>query len=124
MDLHVHSYPEILQQLLTGNHKKSKHFLTNIRQFNSAFQMTSFGCQEQRLIGWQPTFSVRGQIHHRIGSLLNEPHETPAYCQIYFIDDEYEQADGRVANFNNLDVNLVLDIQQLLHANNKYVHAF
>ncbi|GBM90475.1 hypothetical protein AVEN_75852-1 [Araneus ventricosus] len=35
--------PEPLNRLIEGNHPKSKEFLSMIRNYNSSFQMTSFG---------------------------------------------------------------------------------
>ena len=57
--------PEPLHNLMSGlNGDESKHFLKNIRKYNSAFQMTSFGANEQHLGGYMPTFKVQGQIYH------------------------------------------------------------
>ena len=39
----LHSPPEPLSTLVSGDTSQSKHFLTNIRKYNSCFQMTSFG---------------------------------------------------------------------------------
>ena len=36
--------PLLLKSLLLGDSEKSRHFLANIRKYNSAFQMTSMGC--------------------------------------------------------------------------------
>jgi hypothetical protein len=38
--------PPFLKSLLQGDSEDSKHFLANIRKYNSAFQMTSIGCKE------------------------------------------------------------------------------
>ena len=86
--------------------------------------MTSFGCREDRIPGWQPTFRVKGQIHHRIGSLLNEGNERPVYCQIYFIEDAQEQVRQRNSYFDNLNADVISDVQAVLHKQNRYVSAF
>ena len=41
--------PTYLHQLIEGKTDDSKHFLENIRNYNCAFQMTSFGSKEQHL---------------------------------------------------------------------------
>lgn len=38
--------PHLVKSLLNGGHPQSKHFLDNIRLYNSAFQMTSFGVKQ------------------------------------------------------------------------------
>ena len=86
--------------------------------------MTSFGCSEDRIPGWQLTFRVKGQIHHRIGSLLNEGNERPVYCQIYFIEDAQEQVRQRNSYFDNLNADVISDVQAVLHNQNRYVSAF
>lgn len=67
--------PEMLKKLLNGDHPQSKHFLDNIRSYNNAFQMTSFGAKQVTEGPFMPTFKVQGQVYHLIGSLLpeNEP---------------------------------------------------
>jgi hypothetical protein len=86
------SPPRYLQLLFDEETQNSKHFLENIRNYNCAFQMTSFGCNETRLPGWNPSFSVQGQVCHRIGSLHPLPNEPHQFLQIYFIDNRYEEA--------------------------------
>jgi hypothetical protein len=80
------------QELLTytsGDMAESKHFLSNIRKYNTCFQMTSFGATsvvEQP--GFLSTFTVRGQIYHEMGSLLSLPDQPPKFLQLYFIGNE------------------------------------
>ena len=48
-----------LKSLLQGNHSESKHYLQNIRKYNSCFQMTSFGADKViSEYGFMPTFKV------------------------------------------------------------------
>lgn len=61
--------PEPLKFLLAGYTAESKHFLSDIRKYNSCFQMTSFGA-EIITAQFMPTFKVKGQIYHKVGSLL------------------------------------------------------
>ncbi|GBN99394.1 hypothetical protein AVEN_56491-1 [Araneus ventricosus] len=68
--------PEPLRTLDSAESPMSKHFLTNIRRYNSCFQMTSFGTtKEIRESGYMPTFKVQGQVYHRIRSLYPLPNE-------------------------------------------------
>ncbi|GFT42212.1 uncharacterized protein NPIL_502451 [Nephila pilipes] len=59
--------PEPLKTLLVGYTAESKHFLSNIKKYNSCFQMTSFGA-EVITTHSMPTFKVKGQIYHKVGS--------------------------------------------------------
>ena len=64
--------PEPSKTLLTGTTSESKRFfLSKIRKYNSCFQMTSFGAQIENPDQFMPTFKVKGQIYHRVGSLLH-----------------------------------------------------
>jgi len=50
-----------LQHLYEGVDSNGKHFLANIRRYNSAFQMTSFGCNETTMPGFNSSFRIQGQ---------------------------------------------------------------
>ncbi|HIG60317.1 MAG TPA: hypothetical protein EYQ22_05460 [Gammaproteobacteria bacterium] len=113
--------PPQLRELFLG--PRNSHFLQNIRIYNSAFQMTSFGCKEARLPGWNPSFRIQGQLHHRLGSLLPNENEQPKFCQIYVIDSE-QQLDARLRYFENMRRPIANTIQTILHASNKYVKSF
>jgi len=58
---------------------EGKHFLANIRKYNGAFQMTSFGCNEITIAGFDPSFRVQGQVYHRIDSLVPSAGESPKF---------------------------------------------
>lgn len=53
--------PEPLRSLISGNGPDSKHFLTNIQQYNSCFQMTSFGATKVIRDNFMPTFKVSNE---------------------------------------------------------------
>ena len=76
-----------LKHLYEGIDSNGKHFLTNIRKYNSVFQMTSFGCNEVSMAGFNPSFRIQGQVYHLIGSIVPTQGESPKFAQIYFIDD-------------------------------------
>ncbi|GFV80811.1 hypothetical protein TNCV_1901261 [Trichonephila clavipes] len=79
------SFQQPLRSLLCGEHEPSQYFLNNIRRYNSAFQMTSFGAKEVDEGNYMPTFKIQGQLYHLIGSLLPVDNAREAFLQIYFI---------------------------------------
>ena len=103
--------PEPLKSLLTGTSAESKHFFRNIRQYNSCFQMTSFGAEEVRLPGYFPTFKICGQVYHLAGSILPPPGEDHKFLQIYFMGGEEIEADRRCAIINDVRRSIVLKLQ-------------
>lgn len=115
---------EPLKGLMLGKTTESKHFLTNIRKYNSCFQMTSFGVtQEIRLGGYMPTFKVKGQVYHQAGSLLPLANEESKFLQIFFMRDEKAQAKKRCTNIPETRENIVV-LQEFLHKHNSYVKLF
>ncbi len=117
--------PEPLKILLSGSTQQSKHFLSNIRRYNSIFQMTSFGATKVvREGGFMPTFKVQGQVYHLAGSLLPLPNEEASYLQIYFMGDERLEASRRKSIYPGLDENIVHALQQMLHQFNSYINSF
>ncbi|CAF3947988.1 unnamed protein product [Rotaria magnacalcarata] len=117
--------PEPLESLMSGTTSESKHFLENIRQYNSCFQMTSFGASEKVFeSGFRSTFKVQGQVYHRVGSLLPSSDEAPKFLQIYFMGDERKQADRRCKTNPGTRGDIVMKLQQMLHQYNTYVHSF
>ena len=113
--------PSPLDSLLLGETSDSSHFLSKIRSYNSAFQITSMGCNEVVLRQqWNPCFKIQGQVYHRIGSLSPE-HEKPKFAQIYFVGDENEEMSLRHETIPGLKPSIVADLQQILHDNNSYV---
>ncbi|XP_026476069.1 uncharacterized protein LOC113381335, partial [Ctenocephalides felis] len=75
--------PEPLYSLLCGETQESRHFLANTQKYNGCFQMTSFGADIIEERGFNPTFKIQGQIHHRIGSLLPFEDTQNKFLQIY-----------------------------------------
>ena len=117
--------PEPLNSLMLGTTATSKHFLENIRKYNSCFQMTSFGATiEVCEPGFMPTFKVQGQVYHRVGSLLPPTNEEPKFLQIYFMRDEQQEATQRCNNIPGTRQDIVMDLQRMLHKYNSYVPIF
>ncbi|UYV76779.1 hypothetical protein LAZ67_14002000 [Cordylochernes scorpioides] len=89
---------EPLRSLLSGENSDSVHFLRNIRKYNSCFKMTSFGTENQtHSVTFPTTFSIQGQVYHRIGSLMPSENQPSRFLQIYFMgdDDDDIQTDRR-----------------------------
>jgi hypothetical protein len=117
--------PEPMESLISGTTPTSKHFLENIRKYNSCFQMTSFGATKEVCEpGFMPTFKVQGQVYHRVGSLLPSSNEQHKFLQIYFMGDALQEAKQRCSNLPGVRREIVMDLQQMLHQCNNYVHVF
>ena len=120
----LEALPEALKELLTGQTHNSRLYLKHPRKYNSAFQMTSFGAHVERL-EWASTFKVQGQVSHRMCTLLPRPEIEPKFLQIYFMPDMHSQADRRCRIFNNeLDIQIVREMQHMLHDQNPIVQEF
>jgi hypothetical protein len=117
--------PPFLRNLLFGENSDSEHFLSNIREYNSCFQLTSFGADSiVQEAGFMPTFKVQGQVYHRTGSLLPLSGEEPKFLQIYFMGDQRQQAERRCQIAQGVRANFVLELQEILHEHNRYVREF
>ena len=116
--------PEPLSTLVSGNTSQSKHFLANIRKYNSCFQMTSFGATEIVRDNFMPTFKVQGQIYHRAGSLLPLPDADHKFLQIYFMGNTDEQIDQRCRFNTNTKRDIVAALQTFFDQNNELVRLF
>ena len=113
-----------LQHLYEGIDSNGKHFLGNLRKYNSVFQMTSFGCNEVSMAGFNPSFRIQGQVYHLIGSIVPTQGESHKFTQIYFIGDEDSEIAIRSAIVDGLKPDIIRGINQLLHESNRYVEMF
>ncbi|KYO38650.1 hypothetical protein Y1Q_0023365 [Alligator mississippiensis] len=85
--------------------------------------MTSFGTTKDiRESGYMPTFKVQGQVYHRNDKGL--PNEERKFLQIYFMGDNTKQAEQRCNNVIQTNLQVVLQLQDMLHKENNYVHSF
>ena len=116
--------PDYLRRLYLGEDRLSPDFFKNIRSYNSAFQMTSFGHHRVTEGGFNPTFKIQGQVYHRIGSLLPTPGIPPVYLQIYFMGDPTEQTARRESVIPGTRMEILGPIQEELHAVNPYIRQF
>jgi len=74
--------PEPLRWLLTSNEADAKDFRQHIRSYNNALAFTSVGANLDTSVA-QPgnyTYRLRGELYHRMGSLLPQPGEAPKFA--------------------------------------------
>ncbi|UYV80846.1 hypothetical protein LAZ67_19001950 [Cordylochernes scorpioides] len=120
--------PEPLRSLLSGENSDSVHFLRNIRKYNYCFQMTSFGAENQtHSVTFPTTFSIQGQVYHRIGSLMPSENQPSRFLQIYFMgndDDDDIQTDRRCQQIQGVRRNIAQGFQRMLHQHNLLVQQF
>ncbi|GBM62165.1 hypothetical protein AVEN_199323-1 [Araneus ventricosus] len=117
--------PEPLLSYMSGTTSESKHFLKNIRRYNSCFQMTSFGASSiVGRSGFETTFKIQGQIYHKAGSLLPLPSENAKFLQTYFIVDEEREVNQRCDNISGVRRDIVLNLQRMFHENNQLIKTF
>ena len=93
--------PQEFNALYSGNSLHSEHFLSNLRKYNSAFQITFFGSKVINLSEWHPNFRIQGQDCYLIGSLAADDDQNAAFLQIYFLD-ESDRIRSRMAITDNL----------------------
>jgi hypothetical protein len=113
--------PEPLRWLLTSNEADAKDFCQRIRSYNNALAFTSVGANLDTIVA-QPsnyTYRLRGELYHRMGSLLPQPGEAPKFAQLY-ISDPHAELDGRMGNFGSLNRDTMQSLQTMLHACNPY----
>lgn len=116
---------EPLRSYVSGIDNLSKHFLELIRQYNSVFQMTSFGASKiPHDNGFMPTFKVQGQVYHKIGSLLPLPETNSKFLQIYFMGNKSSEIDQRCTISKGTKREIISNLQQLLHKHNYLVKLF
>ena len=115
--------PEPLKTLLGTDTPASKDFHANIRKYNAAFQMTSFGTTgvDCMRTGVMSTFKIQGQAYHQLGSLLPLSGDEAKFLQIYFVGDEEEQTRIRRSHQPGINADTVTSLQRMLHDSNKYV---
>lgn len=117
--------PALLSDLLKTRDLRSTYFLNNIRKYNTAFAMTSIGCNEVKTRGvFSFSFKICGRLYHRIGSLLPAPATNHQYLQIYFIEDDNEQVDIRMQYERLNDFELMSMLQNMLVEHNVYIKEF
>ena len=119
------SPPEPLHSLLLGDTQESKHFLRNIRKYNSAFQMTSFGAKKEiEEPGFMPTFKIQGQVYHRICSILPMSNSNHQFLQVYFMGEHSKEINQECVIMPDIRKEIVEQLQHLLYEHNRYISFF
>ncbi|GBO33219.1 hypothetical protein AVEN_153321-1, partial [Araneus ventricosus] len=116
---------EPLKSLLLYDSEESRLFLNRIRKYNSCFQMTSFGVGREVIMpGFSPTFTIQGQVYHKLGSLLPVVNHQHKFLQIYFMGDENTELNQRCQNIQGVERDTVLKLQRMLHEHNHLINTF
>ena len=86
--------------------------------------MTSFACTTRQLAAWNPTFTVQGQVFHKIGWMLRAANCWHKFLQIYFIDNRAEEVRTSLSITNGgLHGDIVEKLRDILHDNNNYIQS-
>lgn len=103
--------PELLRQLMNGEHSKSKDFVENIRRYNSMFSFTSMGARQDTSVnqGYGAyCYRIQGENYHRMGSLLPEGDKPPVFAQLYIYDSKNEiQNRMKCVRYDNINYRIV-----------------
>ncbi|CAH1421568.1 unnamed protein product [Lactuca virosa] len=129
--------PPSYEILFKSGDSKSKHFMKNIRSYNSMFSFTSMGGKIDSSInrGNAPyIFRLSGQNYHSIGSLLPNQGFKPKFSQLYIYDTDNEIANRRTclggenqrstSNSSVLDDDIIQDLKLMLDSNNVLVQSY
>ncbi|KAL3620039.1 hypothetical protein CASFOL_034951 [Castilleja foliolosa] len=124
--------PSLLLDLTSGNGPRSKHFIQNMRSYNSMFAFTSMGGKIDRSINRgnaPPVFKMHGQNYHYIGGLLPTEGQQPKFAQLYIYDTSNEVS-NRInsvrssENAKTLQEDVVDELKTMLDENNILVKSF
>ena len=101
--------PWQLSNLFVSATPQADRFRQNIRQYNAALAFTSLGVDVDNSVneggGGPPMFRIHGELCHRLGSLLPNHGDRPAYAQLY-IYDPHEALEHRMQrNTTSVNVN-------------------
>ena len=115
--------PPPLDSLLLGE-TENLEFLSKIRSCNSAFQMTSMGCDKILFLRHcNSCYKIQGQIYHRFGHLCQENNEKLNSHK--YILWEMKKKKSHCVNLllPGLTPGTVAYLQQMLHSHNSYVES-
>ncbi|KAJ7194072.1 hypothetical protein GGX14DRAFT_378336, partial [Mycena pura] len=118
--------PAELQELLTASTTQANEFRRNIAQYNTALSFTSLGVHINNTYnnGGEPyNFRIRGELQHRIGSLLPAEGHTPKYAQLYFYEPQ-AVLDHRMQNNANLRHDTMATLQRVINTHHQYAAQF
>ncbi|XP_076908821.1 uncharacterized protein LOC143565856 [Bidens hawaiensis] len=129
--------PSEYKSLFTSLDSKSKHFLKNIRRYNSMFAFTSMGGKVDSSINKGNAsfiFRLSGENYHSIGSLLPTSGSKSKFSQLYIYDTDNEIANkqgalGQTKNVSTssseiLDLEIIQDLKAMLDSHNQLVKSY
>nr|KAJ0215911.1 hypothetical protein LSAT_V11C300113940 [Lactuca sativa] len=129
--------PSSYKNLYRSVDSKSKHFMKNIRRYNSMFSFTSMGGKVNSSInrGNAPyIFRLSGQNYHSMGSLLPIGGSRPKFCQLYIYDTENEISNrstsiggptsGSTSTTTTYDLQIIEFLKVMLDSNNALVKSY
>ncbi|KAJ7201417.1 hypothetical protein GGX14DRAFT_371311, partial [Mycena pura] len=118
--------PPDLQALFTATTPQANEFRKNIAQYNTALLFTSLSVNIDNTYndGHGPySFHIRGELQHKMGSLLPSEGHTPKYAQLYFYEPQ-AALDHRMQNNGNLCRDTMAVLQRVISANHQYAAHF
>ena len=66
---------------------------------------------------------MSGRLYHRIKPLFPQSKQQATYAQMFLLDSN-DQVSAQKNIFSNLDEHLLLELIDMMHDNNHYVHEF
>jgi len=105
---------------------RSKNYLDNIRQFNSAFAMVSSESHlDENITHGIYNFKIHDAFYHRVGPLIPQEGRDPKYAQIYMYDVDTATQQRMKQNANKkCNENLMREIGSHLENTNPFVQTF
>eukprot|EP00794_Sanderia_malayensis_P013671 gene13671-biopygen10969 len=116
--------PPSVLGLFEGITDDSRHFLANLRQYNSMMAFASWQAQRRTHAGrGVPVITIHGKAYHMTG--IPEPNEnrTAQYAELYIMDTRQAMRQ-RVDHNQNLKENMIQLLQNELMAVNPFAHHY
>ena len=119
----LNEYPAILRQLFDEENHEAVNFRKNIRNYNSAFALASFGANIRPPPGRGPyCFRLQGQIYHYATNLHPNGEDERKYGQLYIIEtNEAIRARVNVNQNSNCLLPVFQQIFQVAYATWKWI---
>nr|KAJ0211581.1 hypothetical protein LSAT_V11C400224370 [Lactuca sativa] len=118
--------PPTYERMFRNMDSKSKHFMKNIRRYNSMFSFTSMGGKIDSSInrGNAPyILRLGGQNYHSIGSLLPAKGSEPKFSQLYIMTLTTKLKIDKDDQSTSIDSDIIEDIKVMLDSNNVFVRS-
>ena len=127
--LPVAPHPELLMHLLTVTDPRGRAFREQIRAYNNALAFASLGANLDKGLANAKrgvyTFRMHGVMYHRIGRLMPNECEAPAFAQIYIHDGIADvEVAKRQRHLGDGALPELKGLQHMLHEVNPYVAFF